>query len=70
MKKSIEQLENELTNEIAENGTDKMQELFLQIQAAKTEKLSKFVDRMEAKDPVIVGGIIGACIGLLISKND
>ena len=62
----IEKIEDAIENRISEIGDDVLQSLWLEFLTKKRENNERFLQRLEQKDPVLVGGMIGALIGSLL----
>lgn len=67
--RNLGQINNDIEQEIAESGNDKLQELWLELLAAKSEKERIFCTRIIEKDPVVIGATIGGLIGHLFSNT-
>ena len=66
--RNLEQINSDIEQEIAESGNDKLQELWLELLAAKSEKERIFCTRVIERDPVVIGATIGGLIGHLFSS--
>lgn len=63
----MQEIEDKIEKRIVEVGDDQLMSLWLELLEKKKEASERLVERLEKKDPVLTGALIGAAIGNLFA---
>ena len=65
---TMKEIENKIENLIAKSDNDELMAAWLEYLEQKNKNSERLVKRLEDKDPILTGAIVGAIIGSLFDK--
>ncbi len=66
----MEQIEKKLEDLIGESGNDELMSAWLDFLEEKNKRNSRIEAKIDKKDPIIIGALLGAFIGSLFSEEN